>query len=157
MTPSKSLKGLACLAIVAFGLPGALLACWPTGGSTTGSGGSTAAPAGTGTTDPPVIESLDMNGGALTPVNDIYTIFGSITYDDDDDVVTAFDVYVPVLGKTYTFPVANPVSQGFGEPISFTLSADPPLGGAGPTNYELTLVNKSGSISAAVEKSMDLE
>ncbi len=151
------LAGLVCLGVVALGAPAGLLACWPTTGGSTGSSGTSAAPAGTGTTDPPVIQSLDMDSSALTPVSDMYTIFGTITYEDDDDKVTAFKVYVPVLGKTYTFTVDNPQSTGYGQPIEFTLSADPPLGGAGPTNYELSLVNSSGSVSTAVEKSMDLE
>jgi hypothetical protein len=147
--------GLACLASVALGLPVALVACWPTTGGDGGSGSSSAAP--TATTDPPVIQSLDMNGGAITPVNDTYTVVGSITYEDDDDVVSTVQVNVPVIGKTYSIPVADPASTAAGEPFYFTVSADPPLGGAGPTNYIVTLVNKSGAISAGVEKSMDLE
>jgi hypothetical protein len=156
MRLSKSIQGLACLAALALGVPSGLLACWPTtGGSTSSGNGSTAA--ALPTTDPPVITDLSMSASVLTPTNGVYTVSGVITYSDDDDVVSKFQVQVPVLGKTYTFPVDNPVAAGYGEPIAFTLSADAPLGGAGPTNYILTLVNSSGAVSAGVEESMDLE
>jgi len=150
---ARSLVG--CLAAVALGMPFGVLACWPGAqGSGSGSSSSTGPAA---TTDPPVIQALNMNGGIITPVNDTYTVVGSITYSDDDDVVVTVQVDVPVVGHTYSFPVASPVSTADGEPFQFTVSADPPLGGAGPTNYIVTLVNKSGAISAPVEESMDLE
>jgi hypothetical protein len=153
-TSPRSLSCLVCLSAVALGMPAGLLACWPTtAGTTTGSTSTSALP----TTDAPVITDLNMSASILTPTKDMYTITGVITYSDDDDVVVKAEVEVPVLGKTYPFNFANPVSDAFGETITFQLSADPPLGGAGPTNYILTLVNASGAVSAGVEESMDLE
>jgi hypothetical protein len=155
MPQSKRLASLAALVTVALGMPVALLACWPTTGGTSTSSSGAAVP----TTDPPVIQSLDMDNSALTPSpNDTYLINGSITYTDDDDVVTGFQVEIPVIGKTYSFPADKPyVSTIAGSPISFTVSADPPLGGAGPTTYFLSLVNQGGAVSAASQQSMDLE
>jgi hypothetical protein len=141
--------------MTALGLLGS--ACWPTvgsGGSSSGSGAA-AAPQ----TDPPVITSLDMTASA-SPVGAVYPIDGSITFTDDDDIVVSVQVYVYVIGKTYSFPVdaadqvpaVTPVTL----PFSFTLSDDVPLGGAGPTNYTVTLVNKSGAMSEPVEATVDL-
>jgi hypothetical protein len=154
--PSKCFAGLAGLATVALGIPVVVAGCFD--GTGDDSSSSSTAPAGT--TDPPVIESLNMSESALgsASTTSTYTVFGSITYADDDDVVTAFQVEVPVLGHTYTFPLPDPVSTAYGESISFPLSTDAPLGGAGLTNYIVTLVNKSGAVSAAgPEQSVDLE
>ena len=50
-----------------------------------------------------------MSNSALTPTaNDTYLVSGSITFADDDDVVTGFQVEVPVIGKTYSFPADKP-------------------------------------------------
>lgn len=154
---SKYFAGLVGLATVALGMPLVVVGCFDgTGDDSTSSSSTTP----TGTTDPPVIQSLNMSESALGSVSTsaTYTVFGSITYADDDDVVTAFQVEVPVLGHTYTFPFADPVSTAYGESISFPLSTDAPLGGAGATNYIVTLVNKSGVVSApGPEQSVDLE
>ena len=119
-------------------------------GSTTGTG-SGSVPA----TDPPVIDSLDMSASA-SAVNGTYTVFGSITYHDDDDVVVSAQVYVYVTGKTLTVPVTDPESMAAGVPFSFNLSADVPLGGAGPTNYTVTLTNKSGVVSQPYAETVTL-
>jgi hypothetical protein len=145
----------AALATVALGLP--LAACgWPNFGGDAGAGTSSATPAPT--TDPPAIVALNMSDSVVIATNDTYTLTGYVTYSDDDDVVTEYQVYVPVIGHTYTYDFPQPyASNGYGQFISFTLSADPPLGGAGPTNYEIKLVNSGGAISQAVEESADLE
>jgi hypothetical protein len=153
---SNCFAGLVSLATVALGVPVLAAGCF----DGTGDDGSSPGTSTSWTTDPPVIQSLNMSesalGSASTDVQ--YTVFGSITYSDDDDVVTAFQVEVPVLGHTYTFSLPDPVSTAYGESISFPLSTDPPLGGAGPTNYIISLVNKSGSVSApGPEQSVDLE
>jgi hypothetical protein len=153
--PSKCFAGLLSLATVALGVPVVAVGCFDGTGDDSSSTTTTA-----GTTDPPVIQSLNMSESALGSASTTaeYTVFGSITYADDDDVVTAFQVEVPVLGHTYTFPLADPVSTAYGESISFPLSTDPPLGGAGATNYIITLVNMSGVVSApGPEQSVDLE
>jgi hypothetical protein len=155
---SARLSPLAALVAVALGVPVAACANWPPSTSNTDGTPSTAATA-TGTTDPPVIVELDMTNSALTAAaNDTYTVYGSISYTDDDDVVTGFQVYVPVVGHTYQFSVVGtPVSSAYGQPISFPLSADPPLGGAGETTYELSLVNGSGAVSQPSIQHADLE
>jgi len=156
MPQSKRIPGLA-LAAVAFGMPVVALACLVPngkGGSSSGSGTGPATPS----TDPPVIQSLNMDNAALYPqANNMYLVSGTITYADDNDVVSKFQVQVPVIGKTYTFDVPDPAATAYGQPIAFTVSADPPLGGAGPTNYIVTLVNKSGAVSQGVEESMNLQ
>jgi hypothetical protein len=150
MRHSKSLVGLGA---VALGLPFGVVACWPTTG---GNGSSSSSTPTAPTTDPPVIQALDMTASA-SAVNGTYTITGSITYSDDDDVVTAIKVNVPVIGKTYTFAASQPYeATADAEPFEFTLSADVPLGGAGETDYIVTLVNQSGAVSAGVEETVDL-
>jgi hypothetical protein len=144
------------LAIAALGVP--VVACgWPPTGSDDGGSGSTSA-APTPTTDPPTIVALNMNDSVATAVGDEYTLDGYVTYSDDDDVVTEYQVMVPVIGHTYTYPFPKPyASNGYAQYISFSLSADPPLGGAGATNYIITLVNSSGAVSQGSEQSADLE
>src|SRR5277367_2073947 len=107
------------LAAVALGV--SVAACgWPPTGSDAGSGATSATPAPT--TDPPTIIALNMDDSALTSSGDQYTISGSVTYSDDDDVVTAYQVTVPVIGHTYTFDLPKPyASDGYGQYISFPL------------------------------------
>jgi hypothetical protein len=136
---------------LALGLLAISCSNWPPSGTDTNGTGTGAVP----TTTPPVIDSLDMEASA-SAVNDVYTVIGSITYHDDDDVVVTVEVTVPVIGKTLTIPVTDPSSEGAGEPFEFNLSADPPLGGAGPTNYSVVLVNKSGAVSAPYAATVDL-
>jgi len=141
---------------IALGLPLVACSAWPPTSSSTGSSGTSSA--AQPQTDPPVIVSLNMTASALTPVNDQYTVYGQITYSDDDDVVTTINVYVPVVGHTYSFPQPQPYqSDVYGAYFSFPLSADPPLGGAGQTTYEVTLVNASGAVSQASIQHADLE
>jgi hypothetical protein len=120
------------------------------GDSTSGASGGTAP-----TTDPPVITSLNMSASA-SATNDSYTVFGSISYSDDDDVVVSAQVHVYVTGQTLNIPVDDQESNAYGVPFSFNLSADPPLGGAGPTDYTVTLTNKGGAVSAGIEETVDL-
>ena len=147
------------LALSVFVAPVALAsaACWPpthgngtssSSSSNNNSGGSTPA------TDPPVIQSLNLNASA-TNQGAIYEIDGVITFTDDDDVVVSFNVEVPVLGKTYNFPTSEQMS-GYGVPISFTVSSDVPLTSAGPTQFVITLINKSGAKSTPVAATVDL-
>jgi hypothetical protein len=155
---AKTASGAA--SVLAVALLGA--GCWPTAGS----GSSTSSGSGTATpqTDPPVIDSLDMSQSP-TFANNTYTVFGSVTFEDDDDVVVSANVYVYVTAKTYNIAItpADLASEGTSVPtpmtpsLSFPLTADPPLGGAGPTNYSVTLVNKSGAKSQAIEESVDLQ
>ncbi|HEY2511910.1 MAG TPA: hypothetical protein VGI39_13670 [Polyangiaceae bacterium] len=132
-------------------------ACWPpTHGNTSSSSSSSNNSGGsTPATDPPVIQSLNLNASA-TNQGAIYEIDGVITFTDDDDVVVAFDVEVPVLGKTYNFPTSDPSMSGYGVPISFTVSSDLPLTSAGPTQFVITLINKSGAASSPVAATVDL-
>jgi len=141
---------LACLLALASA------SCWTPEPVKGGSSGGPP-PSGSPTTDPAVVTSLDMSPSAMID-NGSYLVAGSISYTDDDDVVTAFEVQVPVLGKTYTFPALEPYqSEAYGQPLSFTLSADVPLTHAGPTNYYVTLVNKSGAKSTPIMDTVDLQ
>jgi hypothetical protein len=134
----------------------AAASCWTPEPVKGGSSGGPP-PGGSPMTDPAVVTSLDMTPSA-TIDNGSYLISGSISYTDDDDVVTAFEVQVPVLGKTYTFPAVQPYqSQAYGQPLSFTLSGDVPLTHAGPTNYYVILVNQSGAKSAPTMDTVDLQ
>jgi hypothetical protein len=136
-----------------------LCACanWPptTGGSGSSSGGgSTAVPQ----TDAPVIDAINMPASVAESGN-LYIVQGSITWHDDDDVVVSGAVYIPVIGKTIpvTIPSDYQQSDEYGIPFGFQVSDDVPLGGAGPTTYTVTLTNKGGAVSQAVQESIDLQ
>jgi hypothetical protein len=133
----------------------AVVGCnWPptgTGSSSSPSSGTASTPIG----DPPIITAADMSGSAA-PNNGVYTIFGSLTYSCDDDVVHTVRVSVPVVGKSYDFPGPD-TADGYGTPFNFTLVDDIPLAGAGPTNYSIILITKGGAQSAPFPETVDLQ
>jgi hypothetical protein len=126
---------------------------WPPTSSNTGSSGAggSAVP----TSDPPILDALNMSATALVSGSE-YIISGSITFHcDDDGVVSEILVNVPVIGKTITVTV-NDQSSAVGEPFTFQLPDDVPLTGAGATTYIVTLVTKDGAKSTPADESVDL-
>jgi len=123
---------------------------WPyTSGSGSGSSPGTvgsATPAG----DPPILQAANMTA-AVAPASGLYTIFGTLTYTCDDDVVSTYRVTVPVVGKSYDYPAPG-LSDAYGTPFSFTLIDDVPFNGAGATTYEIILITKGG-----VQSTPDIE
>jgi predicted small secreted protein len=127
---------------------------WPTGTGTDGgapaSGGSAPSAA--------VIDSLDVTSNAQS-INNQYNVTGSISFHDAEVPVHLLRVRIPVLGMTKTFDYpAGDQSTVTGASFDVVVSSDPPLGGAGPTNFLFTLVDKDGAESSPpVEKSVDLQ
>jgi hypothetical protein len=151
MSPAFAFRALAALGLAACN--------WPTIGGSGSSGssggtGNTAAPQ----TAPPVIDALDMPP-SVSESGAFYVIQGSITYHDDDDVVVSASVHIPVIGKTIPVAIdpAYQTSAEYGIPFAFQVSDDVPLGGAGPTSYSVTLINKSGAQSQPFQETIDLQ
>jgi len=144
-------SALAAVALVSFGASG----CngWPgnLGSAGGGGGGGSTAPVSAA-----VIDEVDVQPTA-TAVNDQYNISASITFHDDDAPVHLVRVYIPVIVKTLDYP-AGDVETAAGASFNIQVSADPPLGGAGDTTFEFSLVDVDGGVSAPpVVKSVTLE
>lgn len=137
-------------------MPVAGLGCWDFSGN--GSSSSTGSTASAPATDPPVIQEIDTSQ-TVTENGAYYDIYFSVTYSDDDDVVVSAAVYVPVIGKTIQIPIPASLQQssGAGIPLGFQVSDDIPLGGAGETNFQVTLTNSAGVVSTAYTMTIDLE
>jgi hypothetical protein len=125
----------------------------PTGSGTAPSTGTPATPAASG--DPPDFEAANMTASAAADSNGVYTIFGSLTYECDDDIVQTVQVDVPVLGKSYQYP-ANGQSDAYGWPFSFPLAPNGLLG-PGDADYTLTLITKGGAQSTPMAETVTLQ
>ncbi len=123
----------------------------PTGNGSSTTSSTPATPVG----NPPILTAADMSGSA-SPLNGVYTIFGSLTYTCDGDVVHTVRISVPIVGKSYDFPGPD-TSEGYGQPFNFQLVDDIPFAGAGDVNYSIILISKGGAQSAPFPETVTLQ
>ena len=133
----------------------ALVACngWP--GSEGGSSGSSSSGSAGAPASAAVIDEVDLPANAQA-MNAEYDIIGSITFHDDAVAVDKVQVVIPVIGKTLDYN-AGDVMSAAGYEFDIQVSADVPLGGAGATNFEISLVDKNGGVTAPVVKTVILQ
>jgi hypothetical protein len=137
--------------------PLALGGCdWPPK-SAAGGDGSSSVPSGTAPSAA-VIDEIDLSSNAQAN-GGYYNIYGSISFHDDHESVHLIRVRVPVLGTGKVFDYsAGDLQQALGLSLDVVVSSDVPLGGAGPTTFEITLVDHDGNESSPpVAKSVDLQ
>lgn len=93
----------------------------------------------------PVIDALQMPESAQQ-IDGSYLIQGIITCHDTDDAIHLVRVRIPVIGKTVDI-AAGDVAELQNEPFTLQVSADIPLGNAGPTGFQVSVVDTKGSES----------
>jgi hypothetical protein len=144
------------LALLALAAPLALGACdWPPKSVSGTDGGSSGVPSGT-LPSAAVIDEIDLSASAQASGR-YYNIYGSISFHDDQEPVHLIRLRVPVIAKTYDY-AAGDVQQALGLSLDLVVSSDVPLGGAGPTNFQITVVDRDGRESSPpVTKSVDLQ
>jgi hypothetical protein len=106
---------------------------------------------------PPTLDDWSMPSSADPGTDGFYTLIGTISFHDDSDQAVHFiRVRVPVIGKTYDFP-AGDLASAIGAEFEMKLSDDVPLGGAGQTNYQVSLVDIEGDESTPVTETVYLQ
>lgn len=119
-----------------------LASCTLPHSSSSSSGSGNGPAAGASFDAKPVIDALQMPESAQQ-IDGYYLIQGIITCHDTDDSIHLVRVKVPVIGKTVDI-AAGDVAELQNEAFTVQLSADIPLGNAGPTGIQVSVVDTKG-------------
>jgi hypothetical protein len=100
---------------------------------------------------PPVIDAIDMPPTATLDASGFYTVSGSMTFHDPDDLVATLRVTIPLVQMSYDYPVG--IEAGAISPLTVKFSSAAPKG---IEEYDLTLIDEAG-LETVAQKTVTLE